>query len=564
MPGNSAACENPQAMGRLWTGCAWLIAAFVGLPVAVVAMSFASPPSPAWTHIRDTVLADYVANTVALMILVGAATMLVGIATAWMVATRDFPGRRFLSWALVLPLAAPAYVVAYVYTDLLEYAGPVQTTLRALGGWEGSVLPPIRSLGGAALVLGLVLYPYVYLLARTAFESQAAALVDAARVLGAGPRRAFFGIALPAARPMVAGGVALAMMETAADFGVVEYFGVATFTTGIFRAWFALGERAAALQLAAWLFLVVAILVAAEHWARRGGYGNPVAGGRKAQLVELRGGRGWFASAAVALPFVLGFVVPVVVLARHAVATGDPLLGRAFGDFVLASVGVSGTAAVLTMGLALVLAYSGRLSRNRGTPLAIRTATLGYALPGAILALGVLAPLTALDKTLARLLQTHFDLRTGLLLTGTAAALVYAYAARFLTVAYNACQGGMEKIHRRLDEAARALGATPGRVLREVHAPLLRGAAASAVLLVFIDAMKELPATLILRPFNFETLATRVYRLASDERLGEASTAALAIVAVGAVPALLLAISTRRQAGGNAGDDIGERRGQVG
>ena len=551
-------------MGRLWTGCAWLIAALVGLPVAVVAVSFASPPSPAWLHIRETVLADYVANTVALMALVGVASALVGIATAWMVATRDFPGRRFLSWALVLPLAAPAYVVAYVYADLLEYAGPVQTMLRALGGWGGSVLPPIRSLGGAALVLGLVLYPYVYLLARTAFESQAAALVDAARVLGAGPRRAFFGIALPAARPLVAGGVALAMMETAADFGVVEYFGVATFTTGIFRAWFALGERSAALQLAAWLFLVVAILVAAEHWARRGGYGNPVAGGGKARLVVLHGWRGWAAYGAVALPFVLGFALPVVVLLRHAVATGDPLLGRAFGDFVLASVGVSGTAAVLTAGFALVLAYSGRLSRARGTPLAIRTATLGYALPGAILALGVLAPLTAFDKALAGLLQTHFDVRAGLLLTGTAAALVYAYSARFLTVAYNACQGGMEKIHRRLDEAARTLGATPGRVLREVHAPLLRGAAASAVLLVFIDAMKELPATLILRPFNFETLATRVYRLASDERLGEASTAALAIVAVGAVPALLLAVSTRRRAGRNAEGDVGERHGQVG
>ena len=551
-------------MGRLWTGCAWLIAALVGLPVAVVAVSFASPPSPAWLHIRETVLADYVANTVALMALVGVLSALVGIATAWMVATRDFPGRRFLSWALVLPLAAPAYVVAYVYADLLEYAGPVQTMLRTLGGWGGSVLPPIRSLGGAALVLGLVLYPYVYLLARTAFESQAAALVDAARVLGAGPRRAFFGIALPAARPLVAGGVALAMMETAADFGVVEYFGVATFTTGIFRAWFALGERPAALQLAAWLFLVVAILVAAEHWARRGGYGNPVAGGGKTRLVVLRGWRGWAACSAVALPFVLGFAVPVVVLVRHATATGDPLLGRAFGDFVLASVGVSGAAAVLTAGFALVLAYSGRLSRAHGTPLAIRTATLGYALPGAILALGVLAPLTAFDKALAGLLETHFDVRAGLLLTGTAAALVYAYSARFLTVAYNACQGGMEKIHRRLDEAARTLGATPGRVLREVHAPLLRGAAASAVLLVFIDAMKELPATLILRPFNFETLATRVYRLASDERLGEASTAALAIVAVGAVPALLLAVSTRRRGGENTTGEVGKQPAQVG
>ena len=532
-------------MERIWTGGAWLIAGVVGLPVAVVVLAFAAPASPSWEHIRDTVLAGYVLNTVALMVLVGAFAAFVGVATAWVVATRNFPGRRVLSWALVLPLAAPAYVVAYVYTDLLEYAGPVQSALRRLGGWEGAVLPPIRSLGGAALVLGLVLYPYVYLLARTAFASQAASLFDAARVLGASPKAAFFGVALPAARPLVAGGVALAMMETAADFGVVEYFGVATFTTGIFRAWFALGERGAALQLAAWLFVVVAILVVAEHRARRGAASNPVSGGGATALVDLRGWRAALASTCVALPLLFGFVVPVAVLAGHAITTGDPLLGRGFGAFVQASVGVSGTAAILATVLALALAYSGRLSRGRSAPIAIRAATLGYALPGAILALGVLAPLTALDKWLAGLLEEHFNVRAGLLLTGTAAALVYAYVARFLTVAYNACHGGLEKVHGRLDDAARVLGAGPPRVLREVHVPLLRGATASAVLLVFIDAMKELPATLILRPFNFDTLATRVYRLASDERLAEASTAALAIVLVGMAPALLLGMARR-------------------
>ena len=532
-------------MERIWTGGAWLIAGVVGLPVAVVLFAFAAPASPSWEHIRDTVLAGYVFNTVALMVLVGAFAALVGVATAWVVATRNFPGRRVLSWALVLPLAAPAYVVAYVYTDLLEYAGPVQSALRRLGGWEGAVLPPIRSLGGAALVLGLVLYPYVYLLARTAFASQAASLFEAARVLGASPKAAFFGVALPAARPLVAGGVALAMMETAADFGVVEYFGVATFTTGIFRAWFALGERGAALQLAAWLFVVVAILVVAEHRAHRGAASNPVSSASATALVDLRGWRAALASVGVALPLLFGFVVPVAVLAGHAATTGDPLLGRGFGAFARASVGVSGAAAILATALALALAYSGRLSRGRSAPIAIRAATLGYALPGAILALGVLAPLTALDKWLAGWFEDHFDMRAGLLLTGTAAALVYAYVARFLTVAYNACHGGLEKVHGRLDDAARVLGAGPPRVLREVHVPLLRGATASAVLLVFIDAMKELPATLILRPFNFETLATRVYRLASDERLAEASTAALAIVLVGMAPALLLGMARR-------------------
>ena len=537
-------------MDRAWAVAAWLIASLVGAPVAVVLFALIAPAAPAWPHVRETVLPEYAANTALLVAAVGLLTAVIGVAAAWAVATRNFPGRRFLSWALVLPLATPAYVVAYVYADLLEYAGPVQTALRALGGWQGEALPPIRSLGGAALVLSLVLYPYVYLLARRAFASQAGALFEAARTLNASPQRAFFQVALPAARPLLAGGVALAMMETAADYGVVEYFGVATFTTGIFRTWFALGDRAAALQLAAWLFGAVALLAAAEHWARRGAFSNPVAASAVAPLIQLAGARAWLASVAVAAPLALGFVLPVAVLVRHAVAVGDPLLGRGFGDFLQASVSVAGSAALLAAALALALACSARLSRHRATRVAIRTATLGYALPGAILAVGLLVPLTAFDKLLARFLQTQFGWQVGLLLTGSAAALIFAYLARFLTVAYNACQGGMEKIHLRLDDAARTLGATPFRTLREVYFPLMSGAVGSAALLVFIDAMKELPATLLLRPFNFETLATRVYRLASDERLAEASTAALAIVLAGMLPALALGIATRRERGG--------------
>ena len=534
-------------MNRVWTVGAWLIATLVGVPIVVVLMALLAPAGESWPHVRQTVLPGYLVNTIALTVLVGALTAVLGTATAWTVATRNFPGRRWLSWALVLPLATPAYVVAYVYTDLLEFSGPVQSALRALGGWQGDVLPPIRSLGGAALVLSLVLYPYVYLLARTAFASQAASLFEAARVLGAGRSRAFFGIALPAARPVIAGGVALAMMETVADYGVVEYFGVATFTTGIFRTWYALGDRAAALQLAAWLFVVVLVLVLAERAARRGRYGNPVGRNVAAPLVELAGARGWLASIGVSLPLVLGFLVPLFVLVRYAIVAGDPLLGRGFGSFVQASVGVAGVTALLAAALALWLAYAERLSAAPATRLAVRTATLGYALPGAVLAVGILVPFTAIDKSLARLLQAQFEWSSGLLLTGTAAALVFAYLARFLTVAYNACHGGLEKVHRRLDDAARVLGAAPRRVLREIHAPLLGGALASAVLLVFIDVLKELPATLILRPFNFETLATRVYRLASDERLVEASTAALAIVLVGILPTLLLGVATARR-----------------
>lgn len=532
-------------MNRAWTVAAWLVAAALATPILVVCSALVSPLPPVWRHLQQTVLASYVFNTVALALLVGALAAVVGVATAWIVATREFPGRRLFSWALMLPLAVPAYVIAYVYTDLLDFSGPVQSLLRALLDAEGAVLPPIRSLGGAALMLGLVLYPYVYLLARTAFSRQAKALFEAARMLGASRRRAFWRISLPAARPFLAGGVALAMMETVADYGVVEYFGVATFATGIFRTWFALGDLDAALLLAACLFALVAVLVFGERWARRGRFSNPVAPSAVLPLSRLRGWRAAAASIGVAMPLALGFAIPVAVLAGHAVAAGDPLLGRGFGAFVQASVGVAGTTALLAVAVALALAYCERVSPRPATRFAVGAATLGYALPGAVLAVGVLVPLTSIDQSLARWLRDAFDWHAGLLLTGTAAALVFACLVRFLTVAYNACHGGLEQIHVRLDDAARTLGAGPGRMLRRIHVPLLRGSVATAGLLVFIDVVKELPATLILRPFNFETLATRVYRLASDERLAEASTAALAIVAVGIVPAILLGIADR-------------------
>lgn len=536
-------------MNRVWAVGSWAIAGLVGFPIIAVLWSLAGGGSESWPHLRDTVLVDYTANTVLLALSVGCLTAVIGVATAWTVATRDFPGRRILSWALVLPLAAPAYVVAYVYADLLEFAGPVQRVLRTITGWGSGdyAFPAIRSLPGAAMILGLVLYPYVYVLARTAFAAQASSLFDAARVLGATPWRAFAGVALPAARPVVAGGVALTMMEAVADYGVVDYFGVPTFTTGIFRTWFAMGDRVAALQLAACLFVVAALLVFAEHAARRGRFSNPVARDVAASRVPTRGVQAALAMVGCALPVILGFVVPVAVLLGHAVDGGDPLLGRGFGRFIANSLGVAGATAGVALALALWLAYSQRVGQERFTGIAIRGATLGYALPGTVVAVGVLVPLALVDTSLARFAHAHFDLDLGLVLTGTMAALVFACVVRFLTVAYNSCHGGLEKVHLLLDDAARTLGAAPRRVLRRVHVPLMSGAIVSALLLVFIDAMKELPATLILRPFNFETLATRVYRLASDERLAEASTAALVIVLVGVLPVVLLNLSAMQR-----------------
>ena len=531
---------------NVWRFASLAVAGVVALPVVTVLGSLFLPATQTWAHLRATVLPDYLANTALLMLGVGVLAGVIGVGTAWTVATKEFPGRRWLTWALALPLAAPAYVVAYVYTDLLEYAGPVQSALREVTGWQAAdyAFPPVRSLGGAVVMLALVLYPYVYLLARTAFATQAAAMFEAARVLGASPRHAFYSIALPAARPAIAGGLALALMETVADYGVVDYFGVATFTTGIFRTWFALGDRDAAMQLAGLLFLLVAVLVVAEHYGRRGRFDNPVSRNAPPPREPLKGRRAMLAILICLMPVTLGFAVPLAVLAHYALAVGDPLLGRSFINFVQASFGVAGVAAVLAAGLALWLVSAQRANSGPATRFGVRVATLGYALPGAMLAVGLLVPLTTFDKAVAGFLARHFDMQVGLILTGTAAALVFACVARFLTAAYNSCHAGMERVHRSLDAVARSLGATPARVMWEVHTPLMRGAVASALLLVFIDVLKELPATLILRPFNFETLATRVYRLASDERLAEASTAALAIVAMGTLPALLLVRGT--------------------
>lgn len=524
-----------------------LVVVMLALPMVALLWTLFAEASPAWPHLRATVLPEYLGNTLLLVVLVGIGSFLLGTGSAWLTSTMRFPGARLLSAALVLPLAAPAYVVAYVYTDLLDFSGPVQSLVRAVFGLTpGNYwFPQIRSLPGAALMLTLVLYPYVYLLARAAFIRQSSALFDAARSLGRGPWSAFLRVALPTARPAIAGGLALALMETVADFGVVEYFGVATFTTGIFRTWYAMGDQLAALQLAAWLFLVVLVLVLVEFFARRGRVANPVGHLPAPRLVQLQGVRAWLATLACLLPVLLGFVVPVVLLLTHHLETGDPLLNQRFSDFVMNSFSVAGLAACIATACALLLGYSQREHSTLLGQLAVRLAALGYALPGAVLGLALLVPLTGIDRFLATLARDEFGLQTGLLITGTVAALVFAYVVRFMTAAYNAIDAGLTQVSPQLDAVGRSLGATPGRLVRELHLPLLRPAVMTAALLVFIDVLKELPATLILRPFNFETLATRAYRLASDERIAEASTASLLIVLLGLVPTLLVVRQTR-------------------
>ncbi len=536
-----------------WTLGALAIALPIAVPMAAVLLSFVAPESAVWAHLRETVLLEYVLNTLALLLLVAMLALLLGAGCAWLVATRDFPGRRVFVWALILPFAAPAYVVAYAYADILAFAGPLQAWLRDMGLFSEG-LPAIRSLPGAGLILGFTLYPYVYLLAYTAFADHAGPLTEAARTLGATPRRAFFSIALPHARPAIAGGLALALMEAAADFGVVDFFGVPTLTNGIFRTWFAQGEHEAAMQLAGWLFLIVVVLVVLEQLARRGLRANPVSRNMPPTRVRLTGWRGALAALACAVPLVVGLLLPAAALLRHALVSGDPSFGFSFVGYVTNSVTVAAVAALLAALCALWLNYAVRLQGGaRLLKVGVRTATLGYAIPGMVLAVGLIGPLTALDRQLAGWLESAFGVHTGLLLTGSMAALVFVYLARFLTVAFNSLESGMARIHPNYDSAARSLGASPAGLLARVHLPLLTPALLTAMLLVFVDVIKELPATLILRPFNFETLATRAYRLASDERLAEASTASLTILAVGLVPTLVLALqnfATRERAAG--------------
>ena len=514
-----------------------VIALPVLVPVVVLLSALFAPTSDGWIHVRDTLLAEYVGNSLLLMVLTGVIAALVGGVSAWLTTQYRFFGDRWLTIALVLPLALPTYVAGYVYADLLEYAGPLQAGLRALNGWEyGDYwFPAIRSLPGAALVMAFVLYPYVYLILRANLQAQSATIHQAARSLRVSGFRLLTRITLPLARPALAGGIALVYMETAAEFGVVEHFGVPTLTTGVFRTWLAMGEQTAALTLAGYLFLLVLLLVVLEQATRSGDRTNLPTPSEPPRRRRLTGWRSLLASFACLLPVLIGFAIPGAILLMHTIETGDPLVGTRFLEFITHSMLVSIAASLLCVAAAVWLGYTARLHTGYFSRYGIRVATLGYAVPGLVLATGALIPLTHLDHWLADL----FGIQS-LVLTGSVAALVFVYIARFLTVAYNGVHGTMGQIHPSMDAAARSLGASPVRMLRRIHLPMLSGTLVYATLLVFIDVMKELPATLVMRPLNFETLATRVYRLASDERLAEASTAALVIVALSLIPALML------------------------
>jgi iron(III) transport system permease protein len=533
------------ARGRTWLGfVAVLFAGLLALPVLVVIGNVFLPTQGTWSHLAATVLPDYIANSLLLMLGVAVGVVAGGVITAWLTTMCRFPGRQVFEWALLLPLAVPGYVMAYAYTDLLQFAGPVQTWLRELMGWApgGYWFPDVRSLGGAIVMLSFVLYPYVYLLARAAFLEQSDSMLEVARAAGYGPWRTFLHVALPLARPGIVAGTALALMETLADFGTVAYFGVQTFTTGIYRAWFSLGDHTAAAQLSATLLAFVFALLLLERYTRaRAAFHDPAQRRRLRNVYRLRGARSVCAVLFCLTPLVLGFLLPAAVLFEMAWKGGDAQFGSRYLELTANTVVLAMLTASLAVALALLVAYAARSSRSTLVQMANRVAGLGYAVPGAVIAVGVLIPVTRLDHVLSAWIQSLTGTAPGLLLTGGIAALVYAYLVRFFAVSLQAVEAGLAKITPSMDGAARSLGLGPAATLAHVHAPLLWRSALSAALLVFVDVTKELPATFVMRPFNFDTLAVQAYNLASDERLAEAATPALTIVVVGLLPIIALA-----------------------
>ncbi|WP_052245131.1 ABC transporter permease [Halocynthiibacter namhaensis] len=533
----------------IWSLGAFCIATFVILPVlAVVYLAF-FPTENIWPHLLSTTLPRYFTNTLVLMLSVGILAGATGIGAAWLIVMYKFPGARMLEWLLLLPLAIPAYVGAYALVDFLEYSGPVQTLLRDIFGWATSRdywFPDIRSRGAAIIVLAGALYPYVYLLTRSAFREQSAAGYDVARALGVGPFARFFRVGLPLARPALAASCAVVMMETVADFGTVEFFAVQTLTTGIFTTWLESNNAGGAAQIAVVVLMLVLLLSGSERISRRKHrYHNSARNSRPVIQTQLSGTHAALALAFCLVPFCVGFLLPVGVISWHSAKNYAFWLDRSLIEALWNTVFTGMSAGLITVTAALFMVYGVRLSGKRLPRLLLPLTTVGYAAPGAVLAVGILIPLAAFDHILADTIVAITGYEPGLLLTGTAVALIFAYSVRFFAIAQGAADSALGRVSPSFPMAARSLGRSDVGVLRDVHAPLIRGSVTTAILLVFVDCAKELPATLLLRPFNFNTLATRVYEQASLENLEQAAPAAMLVILTGLCAVMILARASR-------------------
>ncbi|MGV8938477.1 MAG: ABC transporter permease [Allorhizobium sp.] len=525
------------------------VSIFVALPIGAIFWIAFTGDTDSWRHMIFNVVPRATGRTVALLLWTGALTGFFGIITAWLVASCEFPGRKLLSAGLVLPLAIPSYLAAYAFGEFFDFTGPVQTAYRALFGYQSArdySFPDIRSLSGAVLVMSAVLYPYVYLACRSMFLMQGRAAADVARTLGASPLRVFFRVQIPMARPAIMVGLTLVMMETLNDIGAVEYLGVNTLTFSIYDTWLNRGSLSGAAQIACVMLVFVAGLLVIERKARkrqRFASQKTTAGVVDALRLKLSGTRKWGATAFCLAPVVIGFVVPVGVLAGFAVKRLDRFLEPRLVKALAHSIEVSSAAALASVAFAFVLAYAARSDRSRLTGTASRVASLGYGIPGTVLGIGVLVPLAGLDNWVDSLSRSSLGFSTGLLLSGTGFAIVYAATVRFLTMAEGTIDAGFQKLSPHLDMASRTLGRTGFQTLRHVLMPNMRPAVLTAALLVFIETLKELSATILLRPFNFNTLATLVYEDASRSRVEDASVPAIIIILAGLIPVILVSRS---------------------
>tara|TARA_R110001592_G_scaffold83774_1_gene248098 strand:+ start:16076 stop:17737 length:1662 start_codon:yes stop_codon:yes gene_type:complete len=535
--------------GWLMSSC--IIALLVSLPIFSVVYLALFPEENAWPHLIDTVLPSYLKNTLILMLGVGSLSLLIGTGAAWLISMYDFPGKRILSWGLLLPFAVPAYVIAYVYTDLLEFAGPVQSALRELMGWRSAKeywFPSIRTMGGAIIMMSLVLYPYIYMLARAAFLEQSVSLYRVSRSLGTSPFRFFIRVSLPIARPALAVGLSLVLMETLNDFGTVDYFAVRTLTAGLYDTWLNMGNLGGAAQIAVLMVVVVVVLISLERYSRRRqkqyhsrNQGEPI------PSTKLVGLRAYLASFLILLPILLGFVIPILILSKYAFDNFSASWDAQFLDYAFNSFALASTAAILTLILGIILTYTKRLNPTASTDFLVGISSLGYAIPGAVLAIGIIIPFAAFDNLIDGWMRDYFDFSSGLILSGTAFAIIFSYTVRFLAVSSGSVESSLSKVTPSMDMAARSLGQTQFQTLIKVHLPIIKKGALTGMLVVFVDCLKELPATLILRPFNFETLATQVYQFASDELIEKSALSALVIVLVGIIPIILLDKSINRK-----------------
>ncbi|GAC31473.1 ABC transporter permease [Paraglaciecola polaris] len=526
-----------------WLWAVTVFSLLLAVPVLLIFTSVLVPQYELWHHLFETVLSDYVYHSLLIAFSVGALTLILGTGLAWLVARYEFSGRRTLQWLILLPMAMPAYILAYTYTGMLDVAGPLQTQLRDTFNWtyHDYWFPDVRSLGGAIVMLSLVLYPYVYMLARTAFSEQSASFYEASRSMGVSGFAYFRKVAFPLARPAILTGTALAMMEAFADYGTVQYFGISTFTTGIFRTWNGLGNAIGAAQLAAVLTSFVLVLLLIEkHSRRRLRYFHQGQNQHSAKRLTLSPVQQLWTVLFCLLPVALGFIIPSVQLTFWAIERATSQVDEQFVNLIWNSFYLAASAAFIAVGLAILFAYAKRLRSHWLLNSQVQLASLGYAIPGTVIAIGAMLMLSAADDALNQLTEALFDTSVGLVFSGTLVALLLAYSVRFLAVALHNVEAGLQRIKPSMDDAARAMGLSPFAVLQKVHIPLLRASVLSALLLVFVDVLKELPATLILRPFNFNTLAVRTFELASEERLQDAAVPAVAIVLVGLLPVVLL------------------------